>query len=151
MNPQEVNDLDLGVHAGWKRTGQSFQVFGSAAAASGTSANPACRFYIPPQHGDSHFFSADPVECQNVLNNMVFAPSYSGYVYETPNAFYVNLPDQATGACPAGTIPVYRLWNRRADSNHRYTTSVAIKDQMVANGYIVEGYGPNPVDMCAPQ
>jgi hypothetical protein len=26
--------------------------------------NPVCRFYIPPQHGDSHFFSADPASAR---------------------------------------------------------------------------------------
>ena len=31
-------------------------------------------------------------------------------------------------------MPVYRVWNRRADSNHRYTTDRAIRDQMVARG-----------------
>jgi hypothetical protein len=55
-----------------------------------------------------------------------------------------------TGACPMGTIPVYRLWNQRADSNHRYTTDAAIKAQMIANGYVAEGYGPDSVIMCAP-
>ena len=55
VDPKEVSDLDLGVHAGWTRTGQMFPVFGSAESAAGTSATPVCRFYIPPQHGDSHF------------------------------------------------------------------------------------------------
>ena len=151
MNPQEVDDLDLGVHGGWTRTGLSFQVFGNAAAATGASVSPVCRFYIPPEHGDSHFLSADFRECQQVLTNMIYVPSFSGYIEETPNAFYVTLPDLLTGACPATTVPVYRLWNQRFDSNHRYTTSLAIKAQMIAKGYVAEGYGPNVVDMCAPQ
>jgi hypothetical protein len=67
------------------------------------------------------------------------------------NAFQINLPDRATGACPSGTIPVYRLWNQRADSNHRYTTSTAIRAQMLAAGYLAEGYGPDGVVMCAVQ
>ena len=95
-------------------------------AAGGAGANPVCRFYIPPQHGDSHFFSADPVvECPAILAKIQTDPNYSGYDYETPNAFYIALPNTMTGACPAGTIPVYRLWNQRADSNHRYTTDLA--------------------------
>ena len=36
--------------------------------------------------------------------------------------FVIALPDLATGECPAGLVKVYRLWNNRADSNHRYTT-----------------------------
>ena len=54
-----------------------------------------------------------------------------------------------TGACPAGTTPVYRVWNNRADSNHRYLTSRDLRDQMVYRGYIAEGYGPDAVIMCA--
>jgi hypothetical protein len=42
------------------------------------------------------------------------------------------------------------LWNGRADSNHRYTTSLAIKATMIGKGYIAEGYGPDQVTMCSP-
>lgn len=49
-------------------------------------------------------------------------PNYSGYIQETAAAFYIALPNVFTGACPASTTPVYRLWNARVDSNHRYTT-----------------------------
>ena len=45
---------------------------------------------------------------------------------------------------------MYRLWNQRAHSNHRYTTDTAIKTQMIAKGYVAEGYGPDTVTMCAP-
>jgi hypothetical protein len=69
---------------------------------------------------------------------------------ESSNVFEIGLPDPATGACPAGTAPVYRIWNNRADSNHRYTTRTTIRDQMVAKGGIVEGYGQPPVAMCSP-
>jgi hypothetical protein len=71
--------------------------------------------------------------------------------FETASAFYVDLPDLDTGACPTGTVPVYRLWDNRVDTNHRYTTSTAIRDQMLAKGYLAEGYGPDSVAMCAPQ
>jgi len=146
----DIDALDSGRLAGWARTGLSFKVFPTQAA-GGAGANPVCRFYIPPQHGDSHFFSADPVvECPAVLAKIQTDPNYSGYDYETPNAFYIALPNTMTGACPMGTIPVYRLWNQRADSNHRYTTDAAIKAQMIANGYVAEGYGPDSVIMCAP-
>jgi hypothetical protein len=146
----DIDALDSGRLAGWARTGFSFKVFPTQAA-GGAGTNPVCRFYIPPQHGDSHFFSADPiVECPAILAKIQTDPNYSGYDYETPNAFYIALPDTMTGACPAGTIAVYRLWNQRADSNHRYTTDLSIKAQMLAKGYLAEGYGPDSVIMCAP-
>jgi hypothetical protein len=48
-------------------------------------------------------------------------------------------------------MPVYRTWNQRADSNHRYTAVREIRDGMVARGYVAEGYGPDAVAMCAPR
>ena len=139
--------MDNGVHPGWARTGLTFNAYAAATGAT----NPVCRFYIPPQHGDSHFYSADPNECSAVLQKTMTDPNYSGYVYEAPNVFYIELPDTTTGACPAGTIPVFRLWNDRADSNHRYTTDASVKAQMISQGYIAEGYGPDATIMCAPQ
>ena len=107
-------------------------------------ANPVCRFYLPPANGDSHFYSASPAECAEV------AARFPAFVYEAPDVMYLALPDTATGACPPGTTPVYRLWNARADSNHRYTTDPAVKAAMLAQGYVAEGYGPDATIMCAP-
>ena len=146
IDPKEISDLDTGVHPGWARTGLGFNAYATAA----TGANAVCRFYIPPEHGDSHFFSASSDECAAVLARSSTDPNYSGYVYEAPNVFYIALPDLGTGACPMGTVAVYRLWNNRADSNHRYSTDPAVKAQMIARGYVAEGYGPDSVIMCAP-
>jgi hypothetical protein len=64
---------------------------------------------------------------------------------------YMTIPDAATGACPTGTIGVYRLWNARNDTNHRYTVDPLLRAAMIARGYVPEGYGPLGVGMCAPQ
>ena len=144
---REIGDLDDGVYVGWARTGLSFNAFG----AGGNGANPVCRFYIPPAHGDSHFFSAFASECALALQKMENDPNFIGYVYESPNVFYVGLPDTVSGACAEGMVKVYRIWNNRSDSNHRYTTYPAVRSQMVAKGYVAEGYGPDAVAMCAPQ
>jgi len=138
--PAEISDLDNSVHAGWQRTGQTFKAF----AGLGDAASPVCRFYIPPEQGDSHFYSASPAECADVR------AKFPTFVYEAPDVFYEGLPDQATGACPAGTVPVYRAWDSRVDSNHRYTVSLTIRQQMIDAGWVAEGYGPNAVIMCAP-
>ena len=110
----------------------------------GGSTKPVCRYYIPPGYGDSHFFSAAPDECAIAL------VKFPWLIKETDAAFYISLPDTTTGACAANEVAVYRLWNGRADSNHRYTTSAAVKAAMIAAGYVAEGYGPDQVDMCAP-
>lgn len=140
----EIAALDSGRIAGWMRTGLTFD----ASEIPGNGLSPVCRFYIPPIHGDSHFLSAAPAECAAVLAKIGADPNFSGYIEETPAEFYIALPDTTTGTCPAGTTPVYRLWNGRADSNHRYTANVAIRDAMIARGYVPEGYGPEGVGMC---
>jgi serine protease len=137
----EVQALDNNQYPGWARTGYTFNAYPVAEAGFG----PVCRFYIPPAYGDSHFYSASPSECAIALSD------YPWFIYEAPNVFYIGLPDTTTGACPAGTIPIYRVWDRLPDTNHRYMTSTAVRDSMVAQGWVAEGYGPNQVIMCAPQ
>lgn len=153
--PGEIAALDAGRFSGWARTGQRFKVYASAMP----DTMPVCRYYIPPSQGDSHFFSVadvrtafpDEDECRVIERDTVFAKgSYVNFVKETANAFYVRRPDWSTGACPAGDLPVYRLWNNRPDTNHRYTTDPAIRAQMIAKGYVAEGYGPVGVVMCVP-
>ncbi len=139
----DLDALDSGRFAGWRRTGQTFRVFPSQAS-GGSGVNPVCRFYIPPTQGDSHFFSASPQECNETRFKF---PTFS---FEGSAVFFIALPNTLTGACPSNTIPVYRVWNNRGDSNHRYTTNRGTRDAMVAAGFIAEGYGPDAVIMCAP-
>jgi hypothetical protein len=134
----EIEALDSGDLAGWYRTGSSLDVYARGAE----DGNPVCRFYLPPDYGDSHFYSATPTECAQV------AQKFPRFAFETTEVFRVDTPDLQTGQCPQNTVPIYRLWNNRADSNHRYTSDRATRDAMVAQGYIPEGYGPDPVIMC---
>lgn len=138
-DPAEIALLDAGTIAGWARTGYGFNV---ANAADG-SASPVCRFYLPPPYGDSHFYSASPAECVEVRTR------FPGFTFESPDVFFAALPSFATGDCSPSTVPVYRLWNQRTDSNHRYTTDPLVKTQMLIKGYAAEGYGPDAVIMCA--
>ena len=139
----DIDALDSGRFAGWQRTGNGFYV-GTSEKVSffETGRQPVCRYYIPPPLGDSHFFSASDEECAEV------GATFPTFVLETAAAFYVWLPSEA-GACEgAGQIPVYRLWNRRADSNHRYTTDKSMRAAMIGQGYVSEGYGPDGVAFC---
>ncbi|HZI84284.1 MAG TPA: hypothetical protein VFF44_10245 [Casimicrobiaceae bacterium] len=144
--PAEVAALDGGQFPGWVRTGLSFNVYAAGSATPGST--PVCRFYGSPAAGlDSHFYSASPAECQMVLQRFPTA-----WLLESYDVFEVFLPDLATGQCPTGSIPVYRAWNTRADSNHRYTTDLTVLQAMLAKGYVAEGYGPGPAPtaMCSP-
>ena len=152
----DIDALDSGRFGGWARTGLTFRAyatepsgFPSPPPGGEGTVNPVCRFFIPPQHGNSHFFSASPADCTFILDHTVTDPNFSGYIHESPNAFYIALANTTTGACPAGTAPVYRLWNQRVDSNHRFTIDPVVKTGMVARGFVAEGYGPQAVNMCA--
>ena len=138
--------LDSGVHPGWERTGEWFKAYATGSKPGG-SINPVCRYYGDPLRGlDSHFYSADAGECVSV-----FVKFSSEWLLESDNVFQINLPDTATGACPAGTISVYRLLSERGASNHRYTTNMAVRAELLAAGFGAEGYGPDGVVMCAVQ
>jgi hypothetical protein len=134
----DVAALDSGAIPGWVRTGQTFRVF----TVPLPGMLPVCRFYIPPAYGDSHFFSVSPAECAEVPTR------FPAFKLETPNAFYVDVPD-AAGNCIQGTIPLYRLWDARADTNHRYTTDPALREQMITRGWVPEGSGIGVV-ACVP-
>ncbi|MEP7181172.1 MAG: hypothetical protein ABI886_03155 [Betaproteobacteria bacterium] len=141
-NPVEINKLDTGGFPGWVRTGQQIGVVASGDAAS--TASTVCRFYGNPAKGlDSHFYSASAEECAAVI-----AKYPDAWLLESSNVFRSYVPD-TNGVCPINLTPVFRLYNNRADVNHRYTTSTGIKQEMIAAGWIPEGVGPNAVVWCA--
>jgi Domain of unknown function (DUF5666)/Repeat of unknown function (DUF5648) len=128
-NPGEIAALDA---AGkWQRTGQSFAV--------GTGTSAVCRFYgMPPKGPDSHFFTADPAECQAVMT------TFAAWTFEG-HAFSATPP--VNGQCPAGSLAVHRFFNNptTADAiNHRFTVNQQAFDQTLAMGWVHEG-----VVMCA--
>jgi len=141
----DIEALDSQRIQGWARTGYTIPVWPNSFGLL----NGVCRFYIPPEHGNSHFFSASSTECHTVTGLVGSDPNYSDYVLETTEAFFVALPF-SDGTCPTHWLPVYRLWNNRPDSNHRYTMDAAVKAQMLQRGYVAEGYGPDAVAMCSP-
>lgn len=142
-NPAEISDLDTGKHPGWTRTGYRFAVVKAGSTYAGTV--PMCRFYSPKL--DTHFYSANPQECADVK---VKFPDV--WQLESDEVFRAFRVDPNTGACPADTTPVYRLYNNRPDANHRYTTQISAYVYMVGKGYVPEGDGNPalPVAFCTP-
>jgi hypothetical protein len=135
----EIAKLDAGTEIkGWVRTGHSFKTYASSQA--GTS--PVCRYYIPPGLGDSHFFGRGTDEC--------VATGQKNPSFTLEDAAFMQMFLPLAGDCPADTTAVYRVFSNRADANHRYMTDRAIRDRMVAEGWLVEGDGPDAVVMCAP-
>jgi mono/diheme cytochrome c family protein len=142
----EIAALDNGTFAGWQRTGLSFNVYAAAGAPAASAI--VYRFFstsFTPK--SSHFYTANPTEYQSVLTNPNW--QFEGEV------FNVLMPG-IDGLCPAGSIPVYRLYNNGQGGapNHRFTTDIAVRNSMLSRPadkvWIAEGAGVG-VGMCAPQ
>jgi len=136
----EIAKLDAGVFKGWARTGYKFKTHALNTAGDAN----VCRFFSTSfGERSSHFYTPFAGECAIVKANPDW--QFEGEVFGMP------IP-AANGACQAGTVPVYRLYNngQGASPNHRYTTDLAVRAQMIAQGWIPEGYGDLGVIMCAP-
>jgi len=144
QNAAEIHDLDTGVHPGWVRTGGSFMAY-----VPGQDDNRGVivqRWYGKPEAGlNSHFLTWLPPE-EDALSYGFLA---GAWIFESGATFVIPAPYATTGACPGGTVPVYRLWNNRPDSGHRYTADKATQQQMMNAGSVAEGFGPDSVFMCA--
>jgi len=62
---------------------------------------------------------------------------------------YTFPSDLPARAINSAFLVATRVWNGRADSNHRYTTDRATRDDMIAKGWIAEGDGPDRIAFCA--
>ncbi len=139
-SPPEIAALDAGVFPGWSRTGESFCVLelNTAGAAN------VCRFWSGQTFApkSSHFYTPFDWECAIVKGN-------PGWLFEG-DVFAMMLPD-AAGSCAGGTVPLYRLYNngQTGAPNHRYTTRMTIRSDMVAQGWISEGSGVGVIG-CVP-
>ena len=137
----EVNALDGNAFPGWTRTIYMFTAYPAGTAGKSN----VCRFFSASfASRSSHFYSASPDECQYVKDDN------PDWTYEG-DVFAIDIP-KADGSCLPGTVPVYRLYNNGEGGapNHRYTTELAVRAQMIARGWIAEGYGLLGVVMCSP-
>ena len=142
--PDEIAGLDAGAFGGvWKRTGQIFYVWPTAA--SNPMGVATCRFFtvfFAPK--SSHFYTPNAEECAGLQ------ATSQVWTFESI-AFYIALID-ANGNCPPGTIPLYRFYNNGLGGapNHRYTTSLTVFNIMVAQGWQFEGHLVTKVFACVP-
>jgi len=133
----EQANLDAGnTPTRWTRTGSTFKAYLTEQAGG----SPVCRYYIPPGKGDSHFFGRGTVECTAT------GAANPTFTLEAHEFMFLSLP--VSGVCPPATTTIYRVFSNRPDANHRYMTDRAIRDQMVARGWLAEGDGPDLVVMC---
>ena len=144
-NPVEIKGLDGGT--AWRRTNEVINVYATPDAGR----VGVCRFFgvFPQPSGpakSSHFYALRGLGCEPLLANPGPYWQYEGDVFFMP-------PPDANGACPSGTVPVFRLYNQGKSGapNHRYTTSETTQGYMLADGWIREGAGEKGVAMCSPQ
>jgi hypothetical protein len=140
----EIGEMDGGRFAGWQRTGLGFRVVDAADTRSSVTV-PVCRFYGRPEYGlDTHFYTGSVGECASVQQQWP-----NQWLLESANVFRMFMPD-AAGNCPTGSLPIYRSWNGRTDSNHRFTMDASVHRSMMSRGSVAEGVGNPPVGMCSP-
>ena len=142
-SPGEIAALDGGAFGGlWKRTGQQSKVYPLAGAP--VSSATVYRFFstiFAPK--SSHFYTANVAEYNALVNGVGW--QLEGPVFSTP------MP-ASNGTCPAGSIPIYRMYNNGMGGapNHRFTTDINVRAQTLAAGWIAEGQGIG-VGFCSPQ
>lgn len=142
-DPNEIAFLDNGGFNGvWQRTGQEFNVHPLAAAPA--SSSTVYRFFstiFSPK--SAHFYTANVAEYNALVNGIGW--QLEGPVFSTP------MP-ASDGTCPAGSIPIYRMYNNGMGGapNHRFTTDINVRAAMLAAGWIPEGQGIG-VGFCSPQ
>jgi len=145
MDPMETQTLDN--TPGWERTGEQFfafvlnpQIFSSFGYQQGIVA----RYYGLPSAGlNTHLYTFE-------ISAEADSLSPGAWAQEFNESFGMWQPLTSTGACPPTTVPVYRLWDGRPDAHHRWTISPEIRQEMLARGWLPEGYGPDSVIMCSP-
>lgn len=118
---------------GWLATGESFR-----ALAAGACYDAKNVFRFARSFGDrrgSRFLTLDAAECGQVRRK---DPSWRPE--DVP--FFAKPPQAGMCQAPNATTAVYRLYNGRHmfnDANHRYTTSLAAYNEMIAQGWSAEG------------
>ena len=133
--PEEAAALRANSALGFLYTNKDFRAY--LRDNKSATALLVCRFYGSLTIGpNSHFYTADPNECQGLKNLQATTPPGVPKWNFEENAFAVDVP--ANGMCPSyAPVPVWRLYNNRAvqnDSNHRYTTDLIVYATLIARG-----------------
>lgn len=147
-SPDEAALLDgIPSSRDWIRTGFEFK----AHDAPGPGVVPVCRFYSASPRGlPGHFFTAFADECRALKED-------PNWIFEG-EVFHVALPD-ALGNCPAGNVPIYRIYSSGEPYDwesvysvprHVLTPVAAERAAVLDAGWISEGIGPLGVAFCVP-
>ncbi len=143
-DPAEAATIDSGgAGPGWSRTGTTYPLDAPPA----TGSIPVYRFYGSVNPGpNSHFYTTSEEEKAALIalaaKTLVSEKrwNYEGVGFQAGVASNGACPQSLVG--PSYSVPVFRLYNNGypiKDANHRYATSTAIVQEMVAKGWKLEG------------
>ena len=122
-----------GTLTGWSRTGRGFAVFDLAASRARRQPglpllHSAAARRLALLLGVAGGVRGDP------RARSASTPTTAATSRKRPTRSSSRCPTRRPARVPPATVPVYRLWNQRADSNHRYTTDPGIKAAMQCEG-----------------
>jgi hypothetical protein len=138
--------VDSGGAGNFVRTGRTIATGGSRLT---------CRMYGSVSPGpNSHFYSADPGECDAVRLSEQFPRPSNVQQWNYEGAGFFVVPKTDAGMCSAGSEPVYRAYNRAFDtsgknpwnSNHRYST----RREDIASVVATYGWKDEGIAFCSP-
>ena len=143
-DPAEATTIDSGgAGPGWSRTGTTYPLDAPPALGS----IPVYRFYGSVNPGpNSHFYTTSEEEKAALIALAAKTAAtdkrwnYEGVGFQAGVASNGVCPQSLVG--PSYSVPVFRLYNNgfpAKDSNHRYATSTAVVQDMVAKGWALEG------------
>jgi hypothetical protein len=138
-DPALIAALDGGCGGDWRRTGQAIAVY-AATARLADAAQTLCA-----SHRGADASNGRVPVCDAIARRQ---PNRWPQNDSAPPA--VALPDAVDGSCSAGSAPIFGVADQRPDANHRYTTSLATRDQMLSAGWVPAGAGALGVAMCGP-
>lgn len=137
---EEATAIDSGIIKGWTSTGETFK----AASLNIPGASNVCRFFsIGFSPKSSHFYTPVASECATVKANPDW--QYEGLVFSL-------FPLTSSATCSSGFTPLYRIYNNGLSGapNHRYTTKLNIVNQMLSQGWSLEGDPVTKAFSCTP-
>jgi len=151
LTSRDTEKAALDALPGWARTGQSF----STRSFADPGALGISRYYFDQiaknQTRGSHFYTLVDSEKAGLatLNPNNQASPRLPYYEGIDSYAYLPVIEGGGGSCAAGQVPVYRAFRGQTrfpdDPNHRFTTSLTLYNQLVAQGWDGEG-----VKLCAP-
>lgn len=143
-DPILISALDAGCVPGWMRTGQSLAVYVATANLASASSS-LCKSSGHPSGNAAVRLGSRALACDATLRRLpnVWPQNSVGLPAAVPNA--------VDGSCSPGSFAVFGIVDNRPDRNHRYTASLSLRDQMLAQGWNAAGSGALGVAMCAPE